>query len=95
MEGYGRLKIMIGVDPHYCAECGSPDMEDGCSNPSCWRARENARLPVSLIMQQVAIRRSFPSSDSKKGFMHRWLESLHWSLHSPVALRPRHAGKPA
>ncbi len=87
MQRFGRLNIIIGIDPRYCAECGSPELEDGCSNPSCWRARPNSRFPISLAMQQLAIERSFPSLNSRKGLMHRYLHSLRWSMLSPGSVR--------
>jgi hypothetical protein len=87
MERYGRLNIIIGIDPHYCAECGSPELEDGCSNSACWRARPNSRLPISLAIQQLAIEKSFPAKATSKGFVHRYLQSLRSSILSPGSVR--------
>ena len=95
MERHGRLNIMIGVDPRYCAECGSPELEDGCSNSGCWRARPNARLPISLVIEQMAIRKSFPSGRRAEGFMRRCLQSLKRPLLSHGIFFLRHAEKHA
>ncbi len=95
MEKIGRLNILIGIDAHYCAECGAPELEDGCSNAGCWRARPNARLPLSLVVQQMAIRKSFPSSVRDDGIMHRCIHFLMRPLSSHGNFRLWHAGKPA
>ncbi len=95
MERFGRLKIVIGIDAHYCAECGAPELEDGCTNSGCWRARPNARLPLSLVVQQMAIRKSFPSEQKTEGLMHRCFHFLGRPLFSHGHFRPSHAGKTA
>ncbi len=95
MERYGRLKIMIGVDPRYCAECGAPDLDDGCTNPACWRARANARLPLTLAFQQTAIQKCFSLKSTGTGFMHRYLHPMRWSIFSPAGMHAKHAEKPA
>jgi hypothetical protein len=95
MERFGRLNIVIGIDAQYCVECGSPELEDGCTNSGCWRARPNARLPISLVMQQMAIRKSFPSGERAEGLMHRCLHFLRRPQYSHGSFRPWHAGKPA
>ncbi len=95
MERYGKLNIVIGIDPRYCAECGSPELEDGCTNSSCWRARPNARLPISLAIEQMAIRKNFHSGRRAEGLMHRCLQSLRRPLFSHGSFCPWHAEKPA
>lgn len=80
MERFGKLNIAIGIDSRYCAECGAPELEDGCSNPSCWRARPNSRFPISLAIQQLAIEKSFPSRTGRKSLMHRYLHFLCLSI---------------
>ena len=95
MERFGRLNIVIGIDAHYCAECGAPELEDGCTNSSCWRARSNARMPVSLVIQQLAIRTSFPSRERAEGLMHRCINFLRHPLFSHGNFRLWHAGKAA
>ncbi len=95
MERYGRLKIVIGIDAHYCAECGAPELEDGCTNSSCWRARPNARMPLSLAIQQMAIRTTFHSGEKAEGLMHRCFHLLRRPLFSHGSFRTWHAGKAA
>lgn len=87
MERFGKLNIAIGIDSRYCAECGAPELEDGCSNASCWRARPNSRFPISLAIQQLAIERTFPSGTARKGLMHKYLHSLCLSILSPTGSR--------
>lgn len=87
MERFGRLKIIIGIDSRYCAECGATELEDGCSNSACWRARPNSRLPISMAIQQLAIEKSFPAGMARKGIVHRYLHSLSLSIVSPSGSR--------
>ncbi len=76
MKGSGRLNILLGVDTRYCAECGAPEMDDGCSNSVCWRARPNARLPISLALQQWAIEANFPSGAKREGLFEHCFQLL-------------------
>lgn len=71
MERFGNLNIGIGSDPCYCTECGSPDLDDGCTNPACLRARPNSRLALPLAIQQLAIQKGFSFAGRKKGFLFR------------------------
>jgi predicted amidophosphoribosyltransferase len=87
MERFGKLNIAIGIDSRYCAECGAPELEDGCSNASCWRARPNSRFPISLAIQQLAIEKTFPSRTARKGLMHKYIHSLCLSILSPTGSR--------
>ncbi len=76
MERIGRLNIFMACDVRYCAECGAPELEDGCSNPSCWRARSNSKFPISLALKQLAIEKNFPAGFERKGAIHRHFHSL-------------------
>jgi hypothetical protein len=83
MKRFGRLNIVIACDVRYCAECGAPELEDGCSNPSCWRARSNSKFPISLALKQLAIEKNFPSGIERKSFIHRYFHSLRRLNQSP------------
>ncbi len=91
MERYGRLNIAIGCDPRYCAECGSPELDDGCSNAACWRARSNSRFPISMALQQLAIEKTFPSVTEKKGLIYRYIHALCRTMPSPGYSRAMNA----
>jgi len=91
MNGFGRLNIMIGADPRYCAECGSPELDDGCSKATCWRARSNSKFPISLALQQLAFEKSFPSMIMRKSLIHRHFYSLCRSILSPGYVRTMNA----
>ncbi len=95
MERYGNLEIMIGGNPWYCTECGSPDLDDGCTNPACLRARPNSRLSLPLAIQQLAIQNGFCFENRKTGFLFRYLRSLRRSVSIPAGIRAKHAEKPA
>ncbi len=83
MKGFGRMNIVIGIDSHYCAECGAPEAGDGCSNAACWRARSNARLPIALALHDLAIERCLSSGVGRHGFFHRLFHSLYRTVPSP------------
>ncbi len=76
MEGFGRLNILIGSDSRYCAECGAPEMDDGCSNAYCWRARSNAKFTISLALQKLAIGRNFSPATGKEDSFHHCFSTL-------------------
>ncbi len=83
MQGFGKLNILIGSDSRYCSECGAPEMDDGCSNAYCWRARRNAKLPISLALQRLAIDGNFLAVTGKGvSFHHRF-----YSLCRTISLR--------
>jgi hypothetical protein len=76
MERIGRLNIVISCDARYCAECGAPELEDGCSNSSCWRARSNSKFPISLALKQLAIEKNFQFGIKREGVFHRCYHSM-------------------
>jgi hypothetical protein len=95
MERFGNLDIMIGSDPCCCTECGSPELDDGCTNPACLRARPNSRLALPLAIQQLAIEKGFSFDGRKEGFFLRYLHTLRRSVSLPDGMQAKHAEKPA
>ncbi len=90
MTGSGRLNILIGADTRYCADCGAPEMDVGCSNSACWRARPNARFPISLALEQLAVEINFPSGTEREGLFHGWFHHYFHLLSKAMSHHGQH-----